>query len=165
MDALEKGELERAAKYFKNVTAPDERTRGFIHLAQIALKQQKTPQAKKFLDEAKQTLKQINVEWAQMQSTVGIANVEANLDAGRGFQSIETAIEVLNRSGWGNGNVSGMGPGGITLRMNTYDFSEGLIVLTGTDFQRALGLAKRIQQMAASVFAQLAVCRGLLRSK
>jgi tetratricopeptide (TPR) repeat protein len=165
MAALEKGELERAAKYFKNVTDPDQRTRGFIHLAQTALKQQKTLQAKKFLDEAKQTLKQINVEWAQMHSTVEIANVEAKLDAGHGFQSIEAAIEVLNRSGWGDGNVSGMGPDGITLRMNTYDFSKGLIVLARADFPRALGLAKRIQQKEASAFAQLAVCRGLLRSE
>jgi tetratricopeptide (TPR) repeat protein len=165
MAALEKGELERAAKYLKNVTDPDQRTRGFIYLAQTVLKQQKTPQAKKLLEEAKQTLKQINVEWAQMQSTVEIANVEAKLDAGRGFQSIEAAIEVLNRSGWGNGNASGLGPGGITLRMNTYDFSEGLIALARADFPRALSLAKRIQQKEASAFAQLAVCRGLLRSE
>lgn len=165
MAALEKGELERAAKYLKNVTDPDQRTRGFIHLAQTALQQQKTPPAKRFLDEAKQTLKQINVEWAQMHSTVEIANVEAKLDVGRGFQSIEAAIEALNRSGWGDGNVSGMGPDGITLRMNTYDFSEGLIVLARADFPRALGLAKKIQQKEASAFAQLAVCRGLLRSE
>lgn len=49
--------------------------------------------------------------------------------------------------------------------MNTYDFSEGLIVLARADFPRALGLAKKIQQKEASAFAQLAVCRGLLRSE
>ena len=165
MDALEKGEPERAVEYFKNVTDPDQRTRGFIYLAQTALKQKKTLQAKKLLDEAKQTLKQTNVEWVQIDSTVEIANVEAQLDAGQGFQSIEAAIEALNRRGWGEGNISSIGPDGIGLRMNNYDFSQGLIALARADFPRALDLAKRIQQKEASAFAQLAVCRGLLRSE
>jgi hypothetical protein len=59
----------------------------------------------------------------------------------------------------------GMGPDGITLRMNTYDFSAGLSLLARADFSRALSLAKSMQQKEASAFAQLAVCRGLLRSE
>jgi hypothetical protein len=58
-----------------------------------------------------------------------------------------------------------MGPDGITLRMNTYDFSEGLILLARADFSRALSLAKRVHQKEASAFAQLAVCRGALRGE
>jgi tetratricopeptide (TPR) repeat protein len=162
--ALEEGDLERAAKYLRNVTDPVALTRGFINLAQCAIKQQKTPQARKFLDEAKQTLKQITVEW-QTHPMVRIANTEARLDVERGFQSIEAAIEALNRSGWGDGNGGGMGPDGITLRMNTYDFSEGLMLLACADFSRALSIAKRMHEKEASAFAQLAVCRGVLRSE
>ena len=163
--ALEKGDLERAAKYLKNVADPIKRTKGFTNLAQIALKQQKTPQTIKFLDEAKQMLNQITVEWAKTHSMVEIANTEAKLDVERGFQSVETAIEALNRSGWGEGNVSATGPNGITLRMNTYDFSEGLILLARADFSQALSLAKRMRQKEASAFAQFAVCLGVLRSE
>jgi tetratricopeptide (TPR) repeat protein len=163
--ALKKGDIEQAAKYIKNVTDPDQLTRGLIKMAQIAIAQQKMPQARRFLDEAKQTLKQITNQWAQAQAIVEIANMEAKINSARGFQAMEAAVEVLNRIGWGEGNVHSMGPDGITLRMNSYDFSEGLVLLARADFSRALSIARRIQQKEASAFAQLAVCRGALRGE
>jgi tetratricopeptide (TPR) repeat protein len=161
--SLEKGEIEQAAKYLRNIKDPDSLTRGLIGIARSAITQQKTPQAKKHLEEARQTLKHVADQKTRAWLMVAIANAEAKLDSSRGFREMEATVELLNRIGWGEGNSSGMGPDGITLRMNTYDFSEGLILLARADFSRAISLAKRMRQKEASAFALLAVCRGILR--
>jgi hypothetical protein len=134
-----------------------------IGIARSAITQQKSPQAKRYLEEARQALKKVANQEARASLLVEIANAEAKLDSSRGFREMEATVELLNRIGWGEGNTSGMGPGGITLRMNSYDFSEGLVLLARADFSRALSLAKRMRQKEASAFALLAVCRGILR--
>lgn len=163
--SLEKGEIEQAAKYLRNIKDPDSLTRGLIGIARSAITQQKTPQAKRYLEEARQTLKQVADQETRAWLMVAIANAEAKLDSSRGLREMEATVELLNRIGWGEGNGSGMGPGGITLRMNTYDFSEGLMLLARADFSRALSLANRMRQKEASDFALLAVCRGILRKE
>jgi tetratricopeptide (TPR) repeat protein len=163
--SLKKGEIEQAAKYLRNIKDPDSLTRGLVGIARSAITQQKTPQARRYLEEARQTLKHVAGQETRAWLMVAIANAEANLDSSRGFREMEATVELLNRIGWGEGNSSGMGPDGITLRMNTYDFSEGLILLARADFSRALNLAKRMRQKEASAFALLAVCRGILRSE
>jgi tetratricopeptide (TPR) repeat protein len=161
--SLEKGEIDQAAKYLRNIKDPDSLTRGLIGIVRAAIRQQNSQQAKRYLEEARQTLKQVADQKTRAWLMVDIANAEAKLDSSRGFREMEATVELLNRIGWGEGNGSGMGPGGITLRMNTYDFSEGLILLARADFSRALSLAKRMRQKEASAFALLAVCRGILR--
>jgi hypothetical protein len=160
--SLKKGEIEQAAKYLRNIKDPDSLTSGLIGIARSAITQQKSPQAKRYLEEARQALKKVADQKTRASLMVGIANAEAKLDSARGFREMEATVELLNRIGWGEGNASGMGPGGITLRMNSYDFSEGLILLARADFSRALSLAKRMRQKEASAFALLAVCRGIL---
>jgi tetratricopeptide (TPR) repeat protein len=161
--SLKKGEIEQAAKYLRNMKDPGSLTRGLIGIARSAIAQQKSPQAKRYLEEARQALKKVANQEARASLLVEFANAEAKLDSSRGFREMEATVELLNRIGWGEGNTSGMGPGGITLRMNTYDFSEGLVLLARADFSRALSLAKRMRQKEASAFALLAVCRGILR--
>jgi tetratricopeptide (TPR) repeat protein len=163
--ALEKGEMEKAAKYLRNIKEPESLARGLIGIARSAITQQKTSQAKKYLEQAKETLKQVTNREIQAWLMVAIANAEVKLDSSRGLQYMEATVELLNRIGWGEGNSSGMGPDGITLRMNSYDFSEGLILLARADFSRAISLAKRMKQKEASAFALLAVCRGALRKE
>jgi len=161
--SLKKGEIEQAAKYLRNMKAPDSLARGLIGIARSAITQQKSPQAKRYLEEARQALKKVANQESRASLLVEIANAEAKLDSSRGFREMEATVELLNRIGWGEGNTSGMGPGGITLRMNSYDFSEGLVLLARADFSRALSLAKKMRQKEASAFALLAVCRGILR--
>src|SRR5262245_46523004 len=161
--SLKKGEIEKAAKYLRNIKDPDSLTRGLIGIARSAITQQKSPQAKRYIEEARQALKKVADQEVRARLMVEITNAEAKLDSSRGFREMEATVELLNRIGWGEGNISGMGPGGISLRMNTYDFSEGLILLARADFSRALSLAKRMRQKEASAFALLAVCRGILR--
>jgi hypothetical protein len=161
--SLEKGEIDQTAKYLRNIKDPDSLTRGLIGIVRAAIRQQNSQQAQRYLEEARQTLKQVADQKTRAWLMVDIANAEAKLDSSRGFWEMETTVDLLNRIGWGEGNGSGMGPGGITLRMNTYDFSEGLILLARADFSRARSLAKRMRQKEASAFALLAVCRGILR--
>jgi len=160
--SLKKGEIEQAAEYLRNIKDPDSLTRGLIGIARSAITQQKSPQAKRRLEEARQALKKVADQKTRASLMVEIADAEAKLDSSRGFREMEATVELLNRIGWGEGNTSGMGPGGITLRMNTYDFSEGLVLLARADFSLALSLAKRMRQKEASAFALLAVCRGIL---
>jgi hypothetical protein len=149
------------AEAFDKRSGPaDER---LIGIARSAITQQKTPQAKRYLEEARQTLQHVADQKARAWLMVAIANAEAKLDSARGFREMEATVELLNRIGWGEGNSSGIGPDGITLRMNRYDFSEGLILLSRADFSRALSIAKRMRQKEASAFTLLAVCRGNLR--
>jgi hypothetical protein len=130
------------AEAFDKRSGPaDER---LIGIARSAITQQKTPQAKRYLEEARQTLQHVADQKARAWLMVAIANAEAKLDSARGFREMEATD-------------------GITLRMNRYDFSEGLILLSRADFSRALSIAKRMRQKEASAFTLLAVCRGNLR--
>ncbi len=162
---LLKGEIDQATRHLKNVSDPGMRASGYINLAKVALKQQRKELARQYVEEARKAWIQLSDEWARLHTMIALANLDARLDAQRGFESIGVAIETLNKRGWGDGNGGGYGPEGISLRMNLYDFSEGLRLLARSDFARALTLAKSIQEKESSAYAQLAVCRGILRSE
>ena len=162
--AYKKGNIDQAYAYTKHITSIKDRVGLILEIAKKRFAQRDVLQAKRLLQEVKPNLKQVDNEWEKLRFSVEIANLEAQVNPSQGFQSMAEAIKTLNQFSRDDGNGSGYGPRGITLRMNRFDLSEGFSLLAQEDFPRALALVKQIQEKERAAWAKLAVCRGVLRN-
>ncbi|HEX4950625.1 MAG TPA: hypothetical protein VFZ34_28425, partial [Blastocatellia bacterium] len=161
--AYEQGKLEQAYEYAKHISDVGDRLGLIIGIMEKRLEHGELSQAMKLLPEIKRHLKQVDDEWDKVRLAVELANLETRISPTQGFQMMEEAIKMLNQFDGDSGNGSGYGPGGITLRMNRFDLSSGLLLLAQEDFPRALALVKQIQEKERAAWAKLAVCKGVLQ--
>ena len=99
-----------------------------------------------------------------------LAGIAARLDVDRGFDYLGQAVVSINKSNlaprW---TKIEKGPEGSWMRKDNgigrlgFAFDAGFATFARIDFNRALQAARGIEMKEASVLAQLAVCRGVLK--
>ena len=108
------------------------------------------------------------------QELIRFASVVARIDVERGFDTARLAVEALNRSSIGpqwikvenvtdaTGRTTSRRHVGLQL-LASFLFDNTFSELARSDFDRALRLAQTLELKEASAFAQLGVCRSVLK--
>lgn len=97
----------------------------------------------------------------RLQALMSIVAGFATLDAMRGFETLETAIEAINKA---MRSIDASSPGKQPPSPVSLNFDATFGRLAGEDFDRALLLAGRFDPRGHRLLAELAVCRGGLAS-
>ena len=167
---LDKGEVDAALRYAKNMS--DVRQRAFL-LAKVAralFNKKDIARASEVLADAEQMLLKADEGVEKAQALLIIAEVEARLDPARGFEVMATTIKAFNNADSDTDNKNKLAPAGAGLsgmltkvfKLETPDFASSFSILARTDFNRAVQLAQTLKKKDRAVLAQLAACRGVL---
>lgn len=97
----------------------------------------------------------------RLQALMSIVAGFTTLDAMRGFETLETAIEAINKA---MRSIDAATPGKQPPSPVSLNFDATFGRLAGEDFDRALLLAGRFDPRGHRLLAELAVCRGGLSS-
>lgn len=97
----------------------------------------------------------------RLQALMSVVAGFTALDAMRGFETLETAVEAINKA---MRSIDATTPGKQPPSPVSLNFDATFGKLAGEDFDRALLLAERFDPRAHRLLAELAVCRGGLAS-
>lgn len=149
--------FDEAVREIERVPSPSRRATLLVQLAHAARANGDSVYALSTLSEAvRQALREPNAP-LRLQALMSISGGFATVDAIRGFEALETAVDAVNKA------VLAIDPGTAdaaaprTMWLN-YDATFGR--LAGTDFDRALLLAGRFDTRGYRLLAELATCRG-----
>ena len=164
------GEIEQAYRYA--VGALDVRQRAALlgRIANALIDKKDTSQALRILDEAEQLIGRAAEGRDKAQAVLTLANARARIDPVRGFENMEAAVKAFNRAAAGAGEAKPAKPSDAIfsamisrmLGAEAPDFERGFSALARSDFNRALELARSLEDDHQAAPAQLAVCHSVL---
>jgi hypothetical protein len=93
----------------------------------------------------------------RLQALFSVASAFVDVDALRAFESMQAAIDAVNKASRAVGATAG-GPRAVAP--SALNFDATLARLAGVDFDRALLLAQQFDALGHRLQAELAVCRG-----
>jgi hypothetical protein len=125
----------------------------------------KRPQALELLEEAQTALLKDGAVMtrAKAEALVRVANAFAALDAVRGFEVMDVAVDAVNKGLARVEPQKGRNPGTLFL-LAELDPSPGVEELARTDYFRSLALAQSLDDRALSILAQIGAVRGAMRA-
>ncbi|HSB10268.1 MAG TPA: hypothetical protein VLM38_12345 [Blastocatellia bacterium] len=151
--ALEKGDLENAYRYGKEISEAYDRNEIMEKLLHALLDRKETTRATRILDERVQGVTKDD-QLDRARELLSLAEIAVRLNPERGFDISRSAVEALNRARMRDGSP---------YTAQIADFDRSLLLLARSDFEKALTLAQSLKN-ENSVYAQIAVCRGILTS-
>jgi len=170
--ALGQKQWDDARRYAMDVTETDQRAYLFFRIAEGVLKNGDRLRAVELLDEAAQRAASADNTAGKLRAQLGIANLYANFDPGRGFEIAADAVKTANRVPSYNPDqarltrvFSSRGSTSISTEdVEGFDLGKTLANLARADFDRALALAQSLEPkplklttlvtLASSVFDQ-----------
>jgi len=170
MKAVEKGEVEAALRYARELTDPVQRASMLGQLAAAMHKESDRPRAIELVAEAAQSLGQAENTPEKARLLLSLSATMARLDPPRGFELLAVAVEAVNKADFALPPTGQQGASAaVDLAIKAMEpnhgqlnFDEALTPLAREDFDRALGLAQAIEKKDFALQAQLAVCRAVL---
>jgi hypothetical protein len=170
MKAVEKGEVEAALRYARELTDPVQRASMLGQLAAAMHKESDRPRAIELVAEAAQSLGQAENTPEKARLLLSLSATMARLDPPRGFELLAVAVEAVNKADFALPPTGQQGArAAVDLAIKAMEpnhgqlnFDEALTPLAREDFDRALGLAQAIEKKDFALQAQLAVCRAVL---
>ena len=170
---IQDGDFDRAQELISEIRISPTRMWMFQSLIGAASRKDKGL-ATEMLAEASRLAANIQNGTERALHLIGLARVSGIIDTDRGFEEMKLAIGEFNRVGIGpewemyeeiettigdeKTKTTSRVNTGLSAMLDSPDFQW----LGTMDFDRGLALAQQIQVREASVFAQLAVCRGAL---
>jgi hypothetical protein len=164
VQALVNRDAEKAYRYTKDIQKQEEFVRYSTYIAAFLIEQKEFERASQILKAAEKAIPTTS-ESDSAELKVNVANVAANLQPEWGFTAMKAAVDAINQVNLPNtsSGVSGTGPNGEINFPGRFNYESGFGILARTDFTRALRLARSFQSKEASLLAQLAICKGILR--
>jgi hypothetical protein len=161
---IESRDAARAYRYAKEVRERWPLVNYLTKIAALYVEQNEPERARQILKEAEKMLPETgDADSASLK--VKVANVAASLQPEWGFTAMKIAVEAVNQATLAHdpsrGGI-GYGAGKINFP-DRFSYEQGFKTLARADFTRALQLTKSLQSKEASLLAQLAVCKGILR--
>jgi tetratricopeptide (TPR) repeat protein len=153
----DKGDLDAAYRYAKEIPDPFNRAKSLCRVALKSFEKGDLQRANELIDEAGKTIAKSGPTPDKVFALLEVAAAEAKIDPAGGFESVNTAVTVINQIHSAKPQSSAMD----FIRDST-TFEKSLGILARADFERAMRLALAITPGDISALAQLAVCRGAL---
>jgi len=151
--------FEDATQEIEQVPSPARRATLLVQIAHAAAARGDTVTAEASLASAvRESLREQKVA-PRLQSLMSVVAGFSSLDAMRGFETLETAIEAINKA---VRSIDADAPGKQPPPAVSLNFDATFGRLAGQDFERALLLAGRFDPRGHRLLAELAVCRGAL---
>ena len=166
--ALEKGEVDTAYRYAKDVPDLSLRADVFGNMAQKLVEKRDLARAAEMLDDAEKSLSKANQTPQKASALLSLTAAAAKIDASHGFNILKTAVETINRTDFDPASFGELdmlrsaANGSLMSGMVAFKFDSSFAPLARADYQRALLLAQTIEKKELSVPAQVSVCRGAL---
>jgi tetratricopeptide (TPR) repeat protein len=162
-DAITKEDYETAYRYAKDVPRLQQRIFAFSQLSSALFDKKDRQRALEVLSEAEALTSKAENGPDKARAMLTLAGAVARIDIIRGFETMKSAIDAINRTSLtltpaGILTIGGRGAG----PLNTFNFNDAFTPLARGDFQGALLLAQSLERREASVLAQLAICRAAL---
>jgi hypothetical protein len=171
-DAIGRGEFDNAYRIINEISEPRRRIGDLGNLALALLTKKENARALQIISEAQRLIESMENSIETVFDHLRLAGIAARLDVDRGFEDLSHVVLSINEatlaSRW---TKIEKGPEGAWVRKDVGigrlggAFDVGLTVFGEIDFNRALQAARGLDMKEASVLAQLAVCRGVLRSR
>lgn len=167
MKAMEKGEMDTAYRYAKDIPDLSMRADFFSQIAQKLAEKHDLTRAMEILTDAEKSLSKAENKPDKARALLSLSEAAARIDPPRGFEILRTAVEAVNHTHFDSSSLSELdilnaAAGGLVMQGATLNFERSFAPLARADFQRALGMAQNIEKKELSVSAQISVCRGVL---
>lgn len=172
--ALNAGDFDTAYRLINEVSERSQRVSMLGNMAVLLSYKKDTARALQVLGVMEQLISKAEDLTERAQEMIRFADVATRIDVERGFDAARQAVEALNRSSIGpqwvkienvtdaTGRTTSRRHVGLQL-LSSFLFDNTFSQLASSDFERALRLAQAIELKEASAFAQLGVCRGVLK--
>lgn len=146
--AAARGDVDTAYRYAREIETLPEYTEAIGPILQLLAEKKEQGRATEIINEARKLIDKAKDNWQKPGPMLSVASAATRLSAAQGFEAVRRAIEVINRIKEFAQGVS--------------DFDGNLLLLARADFERALSLARTLEDKERSLIAQVAVCRGAL---
>ncbi|MFY9554011.1 MAG: hypothetical protein WAV47_04745 [Blastocatellia bacterium] len=172
--ALDAADFETANRLINEVSDRSQRVSMLGNMAVVLSYKKDTTRAAQVLSVMEQLIAKSEDPTQRAQEMIRFVDVAARVDVERGFDAARLAVEALNRSTiipqWmkvenvtdSTGRTVSRRQVGLQL-LGSFLFDNSFSALGRSDFDRALQLAQALEMKEASAFAQLGVCRGVLK--
>jgi hypothetical protein len=172
--ALNAGDFDTAYRLINEFSERSQRVSMLGNMAVLLSYKKDTARASQVLNVMEQLISKTEDSTERAQEMIRFADVAARIHVERGFDATRLAVEALNRSGIGPqwvkvenvtdaaGRTTSRRHVGLQL-LSSFLFDNTFSELASSDFDRALRLAQALEMKEASAFAQLGVCRGVLK--
>jgi hypothetical protein len=161
--ALRKKQMDIAYGYAKDITTLPQGAMIFTQMARALREEGDSGRALETLNDAERLLIKSENGAEKAFAMLLLADAMVTLDVNRGFEVMSSAITAINRADFSPEKQSNQGMiRKIPVSLHFMNFDKNLSVLSRADFDRALLLAQTIEMKELSLFAKLAVCRGVL---
>jgi hypothetical protein len=162
-DAIGKADYETAYRYAKDVPRLQQRIYAFGQLSTALFDKKDRQRALEVLSDAEALTSRAENGPDKARAMLTLAGAVAHIDGIRGFETMKSAINAINRTSLtltpaGYLTVGGRGAG----PLNTFNFNDAFTPLALSDFEGALLLAQSLERKEAAVLAQVAICRSAL---
>lgn len=156
-DAINRGDFEAARRYASGISKPAQRIVVFIEIAQRLAKKNDLQGAFEALDDATKLTRQATDIADRVSGLLLIAGTVAQIDAPRGFDAMNDAIEAINHSEKLPKSQRQAAPA-----FDAALLDHAFAALTRADFERAWHLTQTIENSETAVTIQLAICQSVL---
>ncbi len=172
--ALDAGDFDTAYRLINEVSERSQRVSMLGNMAVLLSYKKEAARASQVLSVMEQLISKAEDPTERAQEMIRFADVATRIDVERGFDAARLAVEALNRSSIGpqwvkvenvtdaTGRTTSRRHVGLQL-LASFLFDNTFSELARSDFDRALRLAQALEMKEASAFAQLGVCRGVLK--
>jgi hypothetical protein len=171
---IAEGQIEDGIAVARRIEADTSRVEALVMLSGAALALKDRVRATELLNESEGYLVRGQPTLPRALSLLKIASSFSAFDVVRGFEVMQTAVKAINEIAGKQEESKRAQPLEASAALDKerfkgvlYDseFESTLAVLARADFDRALLLAQQLSGKDASVVAQIAVCRGALRTE
>jgi hypothetical protein len=172
--ALTAGDFDTAYRLINEVSDRSQRVLMLGNMAVQLSYKNDIVRASQVLSVQEQLISKAEDPTERAQELIRFAGVAARIDLERGFEAARLVVEALNGSSIGpqwvkvenvtddTGRTTSRRHVGLQL-LASFLFDNTFSELARSDFDRALRLAQALEMKEASAFAQLGVCRGVLK--
>ena len=157
INASDKGDIDAAYRYAKEISDPYDQARALCQIALKSFEKKDVQRANELINEAEKIIAKSDPTRRKVFALLDVAAAATTINPVSGFEVANTAIGDINQAYSAKSQSSGM-----YLIQDSETFEKSLGMLARVDFQRAMRLALAISQSDISALAQLAVCRGVL---
>jgi hypothetical protein len=153
---LKLGRLDDAYREIGRVSDPARRASLLVQLAAVAQGRGDVVRAVESLNDAEREAKRATRVNARVQALFSVASAFVQVDPLRAFETMQTAVENVNRAARVDEKNGGQPP----LPPRALNFNATFARLARIDFDGAWLLARQFDGRAPRLLAELAVCRG-----